>query len=57
MWRTGTSNVKSTGWLEWTGAEDLRSPVKGAIELVTSAPTERGIWCNLPSAERRHWDN
>lgn len=53
MWRTGSSKVKSTGWLEWMGAEGLRSPVRGAIEPVTSAPTERGIWCNLPSADRK----
>lgn len=52
-WRTGTSKVKSTGWLEWTGADDFRSPLIGAIELVTSAPTDRGIWCNLLSAGRQ----
>lgn len=55
MWRTGTSKVKRTGWLEWMGAEDLRSPLRGVMEPVTSAPTERGIWCNLPSADKRNW--
>ena len=54
MWRTGSSKVKRTGWLECMGAEDLRSLVRGAVELMTSAPTERGTWCNLPSAERRN---
>lgn len=51
MWRTGSSKVKRTGWLECIGAEDLRSPVRGAIEVMTSAPTERGIWGNRPSVE------
>lgn len=50
MWRTGSSKVKRTGWLECVGAEDLRSAVRGAIEVMTSAPTERGIWGNRPSA-------
>ena len=43
--------MKRTGWLEWMGADDFRSPVRGAIGVLTSAPTERGIWCNLPSAD------
>lgn len=43
--------MKRTGWLECIGAEDLRSPVRGAIEVMTSAPTERGIWGNRPSVE------
>lgn len=53
-WRTGTSKVKRTGWLEWMGAEDLRSLLRGAIEPVASGPTDRGILSNLPSVKRRN---
>ena len=51
VWRTGTSKVKRTGWLEWTGADDLRSPIRGPMEPVTSAARDRGIWTvdDLPS--------
>lgn len=50
MWRTGSSKVKRTGWLEWMAEDDLRSPLRGAIEVMTSTPTERGIWGKRPSA-------
>lgn len=53
MCLTGSSKVKRSGWLECMGAEDLRSRVRGAIEPMTSAPTEWGICCNRPSAEER----
>ena len=37
------SKVKSRGWLEWAGPEDLRSPARGAMEPPRSPAVEWGM--------------
>ncbi|TNN68681.1 hypothetical protein EYF80_021090 [Liparis tanakae] len=42
-----TSKVKRTGWLEWMGADDLRSPVIGAIESQHHVSTAHRLHCGI----------
>lgn len=43
-WLAGESKVNRVGWLEWDGAEDLRSRSRWWLALLSSAGEERGAW-------------
>lgn len=43
-WPAGESKVNRVGWLEWDGAEDLRSRSKWWLALLSSAGEDRGAW-------------
>lgn len=43
-WPAGESKVKRVGWLEWEGAEDLRSRSRWWLAPLSSAGEDRGAW-------------
>ena len=43
-WPAGESKVNRVGWLEWDGAEDLRSRSRWWLALLSSAGEDRGAW-------------